>query len=478
MAGLMAARVLSDHFVQVTVLERDVLKADPGPRPGVPQSRHLPALLPRGLQILEAFFPGLSDEMQSIGAVRIDLGADVAWLTSQGWGLQIRSGLVALSSTRDLLEHRVRRRVAEIPNVMICAGTEVMGLLRGGSGEIGGVRTRVRSHELAQPDHKLTGDVVVITTGRHSAVAQWFPDVLIEAPAMTIVDAHIGYASRLYRRPKLADLPWRALILQSAPPVANRGGLMFAVEDDRWQVTLTGGDRDYPPTDEAGFLECAHSLRSPELYQTIREAEPLTTIWGCRANENRRRYFERIGEWPEGLMVMGDAACGFNPIYGQGVTAAALEAAALNRLLTDGFPGKSLAKTFQQEIAHILHSPWTLATSADLRFSSVEGASAGWSTRFMHSYIDRVLRLGTKDPMARQRFLEVQGMRSEIGAMLRPDMLARVLSAALRPNRSPLAEGGRAQPPTPPLRRGQDNEPLTNPISAARPIGKGKPHSL
>lgn len=442
MAGLMAARVLSDHFTQVTVLERDVLPAGPEPRAGVPQSRHLHALLPRGMQILEAFFPDLGNEMQSIGAVCIDVGADVAWLTPQGWGLKIHSNLVALSSTRDLLEHTVRRRVSEIPNVMICAETEVTGLLREGSGSIAGVRTRVRNHEFAQRERKLTGDFVVLTTGRQNVIARWFSDVLIEQPRMMTIDAHIGYATRLYRRPKLADLPWRALILQPAPPLAKRGGIIFAIEGDRWQVTLTGGDRDYPPTDEAGFLEYARSLRSPELYQTIREAEPLTAILGFRSTENRRHYFERIREWPEGLAVMGDAACAFNPVYGQGMTTAALEAAALHRLLTDGFPGPSLVRVFQRELARILESPWTLATTADLRFATVEGASAGWSTRLMHRYIDRVLRLGTKDPVARMRFLEVQGMKREVPAMLRPDMVTRVLSAALRP---PFRSGRRSE---------------------------------
>ena len=429
-AGLLAARALADHYSQVTVLERDVLPTESKPRAGVPQGYHLHALLPRGLQIMEAFFPHLNRQMQGAGAIPIDTGADIAWLTPQGWGVHGNAGLVGISSTRSLLEYTIRRRVEGLENVRICQSIEVAGLLQGSSGEISGVRMRRRTCGVKFLSEEQSADLVVISCGRHNIIQHWFREVGLVLPKPTVIDAHLGYASRLYRRKK-CEAGWQGLILQAAPPRQVRAGLMFAVEGDRWLVTLTGGDGDFPPTDEAGFLEFASSLRSPDLYRAIQDTEPLSSIRGYRGTENRQQHLEKITKWPEGLLVMGDAACAFNPIYGQGMTTAALEAAALSRLLTEVTDRNKIGRAFQREVARILRSPWAMVTGAELRFSSVEGVRAGIMTRMMRAYVDHVLRLGTTDRWARKRFLEVQGMMREVSAILLPDMLWRVLSTAV-----------------------------------------------
>ena len=431
-AGLLAARAVADHFSQVTVLDRDVLPRSAIPRAGVPQGYHLHALLPRGLQMIEAFFPGLSVEMQIAGATAFDVGNDIAWLTPQGWGVQTNAGLPGLSSTRSLLEYTIRRRVEALVNVYIRQSADVTALLRANSGEINGVCIRPRAEEIELSNEALTADLVVIASGRHTTIQKWFTGVGLEFPETTVLDAHIGYASRLYRRNESEPRDWQALILQPAPPRFVRGGIMFPMEGNRWLVTLSGGDGDHPPTDEAGFLEFARSLRSPDLYHAIRDLEPLSSIRGYRGTENRRSNVETIGYWPEGLVMIGDALCSFNPVYGQGMTTAALEAAALGQLLHEAAHPSRVGRCFQGEVGRILRSPWTLATSADLRFSSV-GVRPGFVARIMHAYVDRVLRLGTVDPRARRRFLEVQGMMREVSAILRPDMLWRVIRTQISP---------------------------------------------
>jgi len=452
-AGLLAARALSDHYSQVTVLERDVLPSESKPRAGVPQGYHLHALLPRGLQIMEAFFPGLNMEMQKAGAISIDTGADIAWLTPQGWGVQSNAELEGISSTRSLLEYTIRQRVQGLENVCVSQSMEVTGLVRTDSGEICGVRSRRRGGVSEFAIGEQTADLVLITSGRHNTIRQWFGEVGLVLPEPTIIDAHLGYASRLYRREGREAGGWQGLILQSAPPRQVRSGLMFAVEGDRWLVTLNGGDGDFPPTDEEGFLEFARNLRTPDLYQAIRDAEPVSSIRGFRGTENRQQHLEKIRKWPEGMLVMGDAACAFNPIYGQGMTTAALEAAALNRVLSEVSDRSRIGRIFQREVARILRSPWAMVTGAELRFSSVEGARVGICTKILHVYVDHVLRLGTTDRWARKRFLEVQGMVRELSAILWPDMLWRVIGSAvgsmfalrkqrtpgIRPKKGPLA---------------------------------------
>ena len=427
LAGLLAARVLSEYFSEVFVIERDLLHEHTMQRPGVPHSRHLHALLPRGRHILEAFFPGIREELESYGAISLDVGNDVAWLTPQGWGVKFHSGLEALSCTRDLLDWTIRNRIADLTNVKLVVAREVAGLLRCEDNRIHGVRTRPRNLAQGNCVEEVCGDLVVIAAGRQNTIAKWFLEIGLQEPKVTTIDAHIGYASRIYRRPPQWSHSWQAIILQAAPPKIRRSGLMFPIEGDRWLVTLIGADRDYPPNDEAGFLEFARNLRNPSLYNAIRNAEALTSIHAYRATENRQQHFERLNDWPHGLIVMGDAACAFNPVYGQGMSTAAIEAARLHSLLCENMAGNNFGRTFQKEIARIIRSPWTLATSADLRFRSVEGASANWKTSVMHWYVDRVLRAGTADVWARRRFLEVQGMLREASAILKPDMLWHVL---------------------------------------------------
>jgi len=237
----------------------------------------------------------------------------------------------------------------------------------------------------------------------------------------------------MFRRPENFRADWHAIFIQAAPPAAKRAGVLFPMEKNRWLVTLQGGDRDYPPTDEAGFLEFAGSLRSPMLYEAITNAEALSPISSYRATENRLRHYERLKTWPERFLVIGDAVCAFNPVYGQGMTTAALAAENLRRTLTEqGSALNGLARRFQKRLARINSAPWMLATSEDLRYAGTEGAVASRSTKFMHNYIAHVLRSATQNSSVRKRFLEVQGMLKGPETIFRPSVVVQVLKQALR----------------------------------------------
>jgi len=435
MAGLLAARVLSDHFDRVTVIERDRYPATPAPRPGVPQSRHLHALLARGLKIVGEMFPGMSDELIELGAVEIEVGSDLAWLNPAGWGINVNCGIGALSFSRDLIDWVVRRRVSSIPNVRLLEGSEVKKLVTNESGDaISGVSFRRRNQTCESNDDGefLAADLAVDAGGRASRLPQWLPAIGYEPPVETVVNAHLGYASRLYNIPSGFDARWKGVIVQAAPPAHIRGGIMFPIESRRWIVTLIGGDRDYPPMDEESFLAFARSLRSPLIYEAIRGAEPLTQISGYRATENRRRHYERLKRWPEALIVIGDGACAFNPVYGQGMTTAAIGAEWLAKCLREQYDrgdGKSggLARRFQSGLASLNADPWTLSSSADYRYRDAEGRAPNRMTRFIHRYVDQVLALSTRDAEVRKRFLEVQGMLKPSSELFKPGVVARVI---------------------------------------------------
>jgi 2-polyprenyl-6-methoxyphenol hydroxylase-like FAD-dependent oxidoreductase len=434
MAGVLAARVLADIFDRVTILERDGLPEGPELRPGVPQARHLHVLLPRGRRILEKYFPGITAELEAAGAEILDAANDIAWLTPQGWGVRFASELEAVTSTRSLLDHIVRVRVKQTPGIEIIQECEVTGFV-GQAEHVEGVKLRRRNTADSNGVQVLRSDLVVVATGRNSAVPGWLHQLGVQEPETTYVNAHIGYASLMFRRPEQLQEKWRALFIQAAPPAANRGGILFPVEGNRWLVTLQGGDCDYPPLDIAGFLHFAKSLRSQALYRAIKDAEPLSAITGYRSTENRLFHYERLEQWPECLFVLGDTVCAFNPVYGQGMTTAALAAEELGKCLGKHHEKlEGAASRFQRRLARINSAPWMLATSEDLRYLGTEGAPPSKSTRQIHRYMDYVLRSATRSVPVRKKFLEVQGMLKGPSAIFSPSVLMRVAKQALLGN--------------------------------------------
>ena len=431
MAGMLAARALANVFENVVVLERDALPEGPEPRPGVPQAKHLHALLPRGRRILESYFPGITAQLKGSGAEMLDIAKDIAWLTPQGWGVRFASEFEGLSSTRMLLETAVRIRLKKLLNIKLLPNCEVTGLV-GDARRIDGVRFHLRGEEAGGAE--LKADLVVAATGRHSVVSKWLRELEMPEAETTCINAHVGYASRMYRRPERSTSDWRAIFLQAAPPDYKRAGILFPVEGNRWLVTLQGGDRDYPPTDEAGFLEFVRGLRSPILYDAIRDAVPLSDISSYRATENRLRHFERLQEWPEGLVTMGDAVCAFNPVYGQGMTTAALAAEELERCVKSGESTTKMTRLFQKRLARINRAAWMLATGEDLRYVGVEGAMADGSAKRMHFYVDHVLSAATHNISVRRSFLSVQGMLNGPEAIFRPAVVLQVAREAWRKN--------------------------------------------
>ena len=439
LAGLLAARVLSDHFEQVTLIERDAYPQNADARKGIPQANHVHALMPRGLQILEQLFPKLQDEMRSAGAPLVDMSNDIAWFTPAGWGVRFPSELKVLSFTRPLIDLYVRRHLSRNPRVEIMDNTEVVRLLSDATvNRIAGVSVCPRSTDFdRRVARELKADLVIDTTGRASRAPGWLAELGYKAPEETAVNAYLGYASRFYRIPESFNADWKGTFVQAAPPHRKRGGIIFLVEGNRWLVTLIGGGRDYPPSDEAGFLEFARSLPVNTIYDAIRVAEPLSSIKTHHGTENRVRRFERT-KLPDNFLLFGDAVCAFNPVYGQGMTIAALGALALQENLEKQLalhPDGNLAglsARFQKRLAKVIEAPWMMATGEDYRYRETEGGAPNLMNRFMHHYMDHVVKLSTRSTAVRHVLLKAFGMLVAPAALFQPRILFRVLVLALK----------------------------------------------
>jgi hypothetical protein len=384
-------------------------------------------LLARGREILEEFFPGLTGDLAGQGAVVGDIARDFRWFLEGAYYSQPASGLTALTVSRPLLEGYVRARLLDLPNVVAIEACDVLGLeMSADGGRVVGVRARRLSGE--DTDEILPADLVVDATGRGSRLPAWLESLGYTPPAEEQVEVRVGYATRLYHRPPTQVLDAIAVIGASTPEMP-RSGVLVAIEGSRWIVGLTGYLGDYPPTDEDGFRAFAAGLPTPEIAAVVAHAEPLSAAVPYRFPASQRRRYERLTHFPESLLVIGDAMCSFNPVYGQGMTVAALEALALRECLVGGT--SRLAPRFFARAARIVDTPWSIAVGSDLRFPGVPG-KRGPMVRFINWYLGRLHHAARHDPAVAVAFHQVANLVAPTSRLLRPLIALRVLRGNLR----------------------------------------------
>lgn len=450
MAGLCAARALASSFDKVTLVDRDACPDDGSPRAGVPQARHVHALIARGALELERLFPGLLADLRALGVPEIDFAAEAAVLRQPGWQRPMRTGVTAFLATRDRLEALVRARVRALPEVEVLERVDAAGLLAEGGSRVRGVLAHRRDggERLA-----LEADLVVDASGRSSKAPAWLKELGREAPRESVVDSFAGYSSRWYRAPPADRWPraywWRAIWLDPAPPEQLLGGVLFPVEDDQWIVTLIGYSKQYPPSDEEGFTRALLALRSPVLARSVALAEPLTPVYSSRSLSNRLRHFDELADPAAGYVAVGDSVCAFNPVYGQGMTVAALCARSLAETLARVPLGNAgFERAFFRAQARVLKDPWDLASGADMLFPGTQSERPPPPLP-VRVFTEELTAAMLNDAEVLRRATSVYFMLKPNAALFEPGLLARVArSAAKRAALSVL--GSRPLPPMPP----------------------------
>lgn len=432
MAGLLAGRVLADHFEQVTIIESDRFPEKPVPRKGVPQSAHLHILLTRGRMIIEKLFPGLQDELIAAGAPVLDMGGDMVWLNGAGWTVRFQSGFDILTFSRDLLDSKIRHRLSALTNVRFLEECKVTRLLSSDGTSVTGVSV-IHNASAKSKEEELFADLVVDASGRGSKAPQWLKALGYMPPAETTVDASPGYASRIYNIPSGFEADWKGVFIQTSPPFRTRGAVLYPIEGNRWIVTMCGMMADYPPTDEASFLEFVRSLPSSMIYDAIKDSTPRSPIFSYHAPGNRLRHYERLASQPQGFVVVGDAVCTFNPVYGQGMTTAALGAITLDQCLHElqHQGNRSLPQRFQKKLSQVNRVPWLLATSQDSRYPKAKRKTPSYIERLMQSYLDQVTQLTTNNTSVCLVMFEVIHLLKPITALFQPNIVFQVLKQVL-----------------------------------------------
>jgi 2-polyprenyl-6-methoxyphenol hydroxylase-like FAD-dependent oxidoreductase len=432
LAGLWAARVLADHFEQITMLERDQLPVEAVSRAGVPQDRHVHVLLERGAQIMTQLFPGVGEELVAAGANRIDLTKNSRVKIRGRWLPQFQSGIITYACSRLLLESILRKRVAALPNVELCSGAQVQGLVEQ-NGQVQGVQVRWKD---GRDETVETAAFVVDASGRSSKLPNWLQAIGYDQPEETVIDVRLGYAGRRYKIPANPAPDWDVMLIGYEPPHKSRAGLIYSEEAGIWMVMIAGILEDYPPTNEAGFLAFAQDV-DPEFYAAIQHAEPVSNIIGYRRTENRLRHYEKLNRWPDRLVALGDAVCGLNPIYGQGMSVSAMAAVTLGEMIgKENGRLTGIAQAFQKKYPKIVEPAWLLATSSDLEWLGNNEATS-LPERFAGWYMPKVLDAIPGDQLVHKTFIQVQNLIVPPMALFRPKIAARVLRHGLRNKRSP-----------------------------------------
>ncbi|NUO58542.1 MAG: FAD-binding monooxygenase [Hamadaea sp.] len=419
-AGSLAARQLSDHYRKVTLIDRDTLFGPDGPRHAVPQGHHIHALLARGQQILDELFPGFTDELVSIGVPIGDFGTSLSWYFNGEMIQKAETGLICVAAGRPLLEARLRGRVDALPNVTYRERTDILDLVPSpDNGRIVGVR--VQGHDAGEPE-VLQADLVVDATGRGTRTPKWleqlgYPRVPEERVKMELTYTTCDFYGPLTFDPIGDDIA----LLPVATPDMPRGAI-FARLPDRYAISLTGILGDKPPTDMHGFMEYVKTLPVPEIYKAVRDAKPMGQPQTFHFPASIRRRYERMSRFPDGLLIVGDAAAVFNPVYGQGMTVAAIGATVLGKHLAMGVPQP---QAYFRDLAKVVDGPWDMAAGADLGFPGVEGKRS-LKTKIGNTYIPRLQAAAAHDGVLSAAFLRTAGLVDPLTALMKPGVISRV----------------------------------------------------
>jgi 2-polyprenyl-6-methoxyphenol hydroxylase-like FAD-dependent oxidoreductase len=435
MAGLLAARALADFYGTVTVLERDAFPVSDIPRKGVPQGRHAHGLLARGRNVIERFFPGWTDEVVASGGIRGDIAGDVNWV---GHGVKLNSApsdLIGLLASRPVLEGHVRRRLMALPNVRAIENCAVQGLIAGDDrSAIKGVRAKIGNIEQI-----IDADLVVDCSGRGSSSPAWLESLGYAPPAEDKIEIGIGYTTRTYRR-RPGDLDGKLAVVIAGSGPNWRNGVVLYQTEDTWIVSVGGFFGDHAADDDMLFAAYAGSLPTPEIYDIVAHAEPLSGFVCYRYPANLRRRYENLTAFPKGYLVFGDAVCSFNPVYGQGMTVAAQEAALLQQCLEAG--EADLARRFFTAATAAIDVPWDIAVGNDLRHPKVQGPRAP-KVRFINWYIGKLHIAARHDAALANAFLRVANLEAPPTLLLSPANVLRVIRGNLAREQAQSADGDR-----------------------------------
>lgn len=379
-AGLVSAKVLSKYFAEVYLYERDEIPEHPRPRRYVPQGNHFHGLLPGGFDALAEVFPGFHEDLVAAGS-QVAGPRDIYFYLPEGKSYSFTgyhpeplSEAIAKPiyvQSRPLLEHCIRKRVESTKNIVSFHGC----LIEACHAQDGSVKGIVGAD-----DEIVEADLVLDATGKQTRTLKWLTDLGYDRPRESVVHCDFAYTSVFMRSHDPRAFEGVAFFVVPNGGGAGdlrRGGGLVRIEDDLWLLISVGRFGDYPPKNMTGLLEFVRSLPEPRLSELMLTADPVAELAHFRFPKSTRRHFQELRAFPDGLLPIGDAVCHYNPMYGQGMSAACRQALVLDKLLAQRVSNKCglyrLYQDFFPGVYEETRAPWLLAALADFQIPKCTG---------------------------------------------------------------------------------------------------------
>jgi len=425
MGGLAAAKAIAPYFEQIVVLDRDALPEEAAPRIGTPQARHAHTLLAAGERALEELFPGIGSDFKKAGAVIVRIGRDVVF-ERPGYGPFPRRdlGFDQIFLSRPALERVCRRRLEEAPNVEIRSRARVVDLVPSADRE---AVACVRHEDDTGNMQELACDMVVDASGRGVPTLSFLERVGSPKPEQTEIGVDVGYASAIFE-PSDEPRDWMGLAHPGRPPYDGRCAFIFPIENGRWLVSLGRCPSGEMPSDVASFVDFTKTFRTPSVWEALRTAKPVTDVARFGLPASVRRHFHKLERWPRGLVPIADSVCRFNPLFGQGISVAAIEAIVLGQLLAkkveSSDPLDGLGRDFLAAIQETLEAPWSVAIS-DFGYAHTTGEPPSDLARRLQ-YSQALVRLAAQDADVHKLLVEVTQLLRPQSALREPAIAERI----------------------------------------------------
>lgn len=413
--GLSVAGVLARHFEQVVVLERDRLAGNFGSRPGTPQDRHPHGLLAGGLRALDEIFPGFKNDLAEAGAVPVRLAQDIRYERADVGLLPMRDlDLSILCASRPLIECVLRRKVSASANIALRPQCRVTAILSREE-----VTCGVEFDTGLRPRETLDAELVVDASGRGRSMLNLLDELGWKRPAVTQVEVDISYSTAVVKIPHRAVLDSKVVLTLPNPPILALNAVLVSAEGGSWMTAIAGPAGTARPDTWNTFLDTLRRLTTPTIFEALRHADAPEGIRHFGFPASLWRHFEQMPRLPRGALPIGDAFCRFNPIYGQGMSAAAQQARLLqdvmHRAAAESDPLGAAQAGFMAGVESVLRTPWEMSTSADLAFPETRGERPDNFAK-AQQFESALFRAVVADPVVHRAMMEV-------GQLLQPGSL-------------------------------------------------------
>ena len=428
-AGLFAARVLNDYFERVTILDRDEPNETAVPRKGVPQAPQTHVILTPSYEAVRELFPGLIEELETEGASIYDSGLHMAAILNGCWVKPGKCDLHYVDCTRSFYEKKIRSRVLKLANVTFLGRRVVRSLIADDKGMV----TGVDAEDVGTGGKvRFEADVVIDASGRASHAPRWLEALGFGPPATEEVKIDLAYVGALYESAPSYEPRAKLHVIYPDPPRSWHGGLLHPVEGGIWQLSQWGLFGDHPTLDDAGFIAFSQTLASQEIHNFLRSARRIDEFRKITVPANRWHRYDRMRRYPRNFCSVGDAVSSVNPIYGQGMTKAAIHAMHLRKLLAGGRSVSSVAERMRRDIpALVERQAWMTTVYGDLVYPQAAGHRPR-DFRFVTWYTRCIAELASTDLEVRKYYQRALILQGGMYSLFRPNIFAKAMAYGAR----------------------------------------------